>query len=328
MDISLITSLYRSDQFIQAYSAHLRRVAAEIRSAGLSLEVIIVTNDATPVERQAIAQLAESPDLFTLQTAFVPRETLYASWNRGVEMATGAAIGFWNVDDVRTAEGLIEGHRRIREGQDAVVFSWIILEPRSWLGLFTMHHQEQRTARQIDRDTSPKDMEIQPFFMFARQIVDGIGLFDHRFTSGGDYDWFVRASRKYTFSPCDKIAGYFHYHGKGLSHNAPIQFAEDNVVLVKSGCTNGFRPTDPTIMREAWSRWQSDYTLTPEVEEQLWGNGAQQRWQEWYENHNRHLAERQRSDNLRMLPRLFIDKTGLRPLLARLGVVKRSRPVT
>jgi glycosyltransferase involved in cell wall biosynthesis len=328
LDISLITSLYQSDQFIQSYSGHVLRVARDVRDFGLSLEIIIVANDASQYERQVIEQLESHTNIVGIKSIYVDRETLYASWNRGIALATGTAIGFWNVDDIRTSDGIIAGYRHISEGHNLVLFAWIVHEIRSWFGLFTVIHKTPRPAESVTTQNAPESMKAGAFFMFTRPIFDIVGPFDERFLSGGDFDWYMRAAQKHTFFPCNELAGYFFYHGKGLSHNALLQHAEDNVAFIKNGYEEYLKPTDPEFMRQIWKKWQHDYTLTPELEDQLWGKITGQHWDSWQKQRNAKLARRQRSDNLRMLPRLFIDKTGLRPLLARLGIVKGHRPVT
>src|SRR5690606_21328144 len=103
---SLITSLYRAEPHLAAYAGHVRNVAAQARAAGLSLEMVIVANDATERERALLAPLVaagESGEL-AVQVLHVPRETIYASWNRGVRAARGRCIGVWNADDAREAE--------------------------------------------------------------------------------------------------------------------------------------------------------------------------------------------------------------------------------
>ena len=69
-------------------------------------------------QQQIEALTAKIASVSTAQTVFhtVPRETVYASWNRGFSIARGLCIGPWTVDDQRTAQALIEGHRLIADG--------------------------------------------------------------------------------------------------------------------------------------------------------------------------------------------------------------------
>ncbi|MEL6526543.1 MAG: hypothetical protein AAFQ07_12630, partial [Chloroflexota bacterium] len=56
-DISLITSLYRSDEHLPTY---IEAVEAVARDLALSLEVVIVANDATEAERHLLDTFALS----------------------------------------------------------------------------------------------------------------------------------------------------------------------------------------------------------------------------------------------------------------------------
>ena len=55
MDISLITSLYRSERFLKDYTRQVLDVGRRLKQdLGLSLEVVIVANDASDDERHRI----------------------------------------------------------------------------------------------------------------------------------------------------------------------------------------------------------------------------------------------------------------------------------
>src|SRR5262249_15348219 len=110
VDISLVTSLFRSDSFLPAYINLVSRAATALQAAGVSLEVVIVANDASPLERQLIEAFAAQASSFQVIPVYVPRESVYASWNRGIQTGQGRVIGFWNADDVRDVGALVEAH--------------------------------------------------------------------------------------------------------------------------------------------------------------------------------------------------------------------------
>src|SRR5262245_20873775 len=105
MDISFITSLYRSARFLPLYTQRLLDAIQPLLQAHLTLEVLLVANDADDTERalinDLIVQAACYAPALTIQAHYVPRENLYASWNRGLRLMQGDIFGFWNVDDFR-----------------------------------------------------------------------------------------------------------------------------------------------------------------------------------------------------------------------------------
>ena len=105
MAISLITSLYRSEKHLPDYIKRVQSVAAQV---DIPLEIVLVANDATETEHQLLATLQQNAT-FPVTLIHTERENLYASWNRGFEAAQFDILGSWNVDDVRTAEGILAG---------------------------------------------------------------------------------------------------------------------------------------------------------------------------------------------------------------------------
>lgn len=314
MDISLITSLYRSAAHLPAFTHHALEVAQGVRAAGLTLEFVIVANEASAEEREQIERFAaQYPDVKAL---YVPRETIYASWNRGVEVASGRAIGFWNVDDVRTVEGLIDGHKRITAGSEVVYFSYDVHETNGQTGDVRDIHFP---AVPFDRVDHLRKYRGGPFFMFHRPLYDRVGRFDERFTIVGDYDWCVRAMQQVELTPSPVVAGRFWMHGGNVSASSnPLMPVEDNIVHLLYGDYQHLKPADPELMRKTWEKWASSAAIPTEVADRLWGQGAQQ-WREAYERNQKRAAF---VSKVRRWPKMLIDRAGLRASLARIGLVK------
>ena len=56
--ISIITSLYRAEAYLPAYSQWVIEVAAQVKAAGLALEIVLVANDPSVGEQTLMDQLA------------------------------------------------------------------------------------------------------------------------------------------------------------------------------------------------------------------------------------------------------------------------------
>lgn len=322
MDISLITSLFRAEEHFVAYSTALLEVAAQLRTAGLVAEVVIVANEASGVESAQIEQLAEqtkSEGLLSLTALFVPRESLYASWNRGVAAASGSCIGFWNVDDVRTPEALIEGQRLIAGGCQVVDFPFTQRFRRTWAGRSWTLTRRYPASYRPDI-ISPKSA-FGPFFMFARDLFDQAGPFDEHFHITGDFDWSARdAVRAARYCAGVHNAGYFVVHKHNLSATgSPREWVEHNIVLMRHAQWDSLRPVDPDLLRENWLAWGGAGIDLPEaIADRMWGPDAAARLVAWQREQRRAGVSRR----LRAVPRTIINRTGLRPFLARLGLVR------
>jgi len=329
LDLSLITSLYRAEAHLPGYCQHVLETAAEAAAAGLALEIVIVANDATGAERSAIEALAaaaQAAGTVQITPLVVARETLYASWNRGVRAASGSGLGFWNVDDVRFPGALIEGAQRLAEGCALIYFPFQIITLRRWPGGLTTRRTEHYPARPFDREAFERASLTGPFFLFARSLYETVGPFDEHFRIAGDYEWLVRAGQITSFCAGSSLGGRFIQHGRNLSGSGdPRQDVEDNIIQMRLGAWERVHPARPDLMQQCWQDWGSQgRTAPPDVAERLWGAGADTRWQDWLRARRRARRRVQLSEAARRLPRFVIDHTGLRPALARLGIVKSA----
>jgi len=315
--LSLVTSLFRSEAHLPTYARHVLQVAERLRQASVPLEVVIVANDASSRERALVADLAvaaREARTAHVVASFVERETLYASWNRGVRAASGACVGFWNVDDVRTAEALIEGHRLIARGSAVAYFPFFLLRARRLLGGLQLRQPIRCPAPPFDRTRFRARMPTTAFFLFARPLYQRVGPFDERFRILGDFEWCVRASYAVDFTPGTTVAGFFLRHGANLSGiGDPLQPVEANVVHLRHGAWDNLRPVHGELMRAKWRELgDPGQSIPADVEHRLWGGGAGDWRRAWERAHRRErwsAALRVALRSLLDLPRLRIVRS-------------------
>lgn len=322
-DITLITSLYKTEAFLPRYSAHLLQIGAQARAAHLDLEVVMIPNAASDVERQQLEALQEAVAAsgdFRLQVLHVPLETLHASWNRGVRAAHGRMIGFWNVDDVRHIAGLCEGHDMAQTGAyDLIDFPVDYRISRKFWGRIPYTQQQIKPPQYRPAPIHPKN-GTGPFFLFAPALYERNGGFDEGFPIAGDFEWCMRpAVRGARIGYGEQVAGVFYLHGDNITQaHALSDWVAFNVALLRQGAYAALRPVNPQQMREAWATWGDDGTPVPDaVQAQLWGDGATERWQAW----ERAYARTLRRQDVRRVGRMVLDRLRVRPVLARLGLV-------
>lgn len=324
MDLSFVTSVYRAAAFLPVYSQRVLAVSAALAAAGLTLEVVVIANDPMPDETallEALAEAAARQGSPHIQRHSVPREGLYASWNRGISLTTGAAYGFWNVDDTRHVDALLAGLALLRQGYTLVDAPLRVVQPRRLLGR-VIGERVHITPVLYHPDIFTRKATYGPFALHDRALFDQVGPFDEHFRVAGDIEWGARARQVARFQPLPMPGGTFYLHANNLSsHNSAQQLVEENIVFMRFQRWSEVRPTpDPVLMRRLWEDWgnPAGISVPPEVADQLWGSGALAAWQRWQHDQRRYM----RSLALRRLPRALIDRLGLRPHLARVGLVQ------
>jgi hypothetical protein len=322
MDISLVSSFYRAQAHLPAWVSRAEQLAAVVQKAGIALEFIIVANDPQPEE--TVLMEAFAAHVLNVHILNVPRESLYASWNRGVETASGQLIGFWNADDNRSAAAVIDAWRLKQAGAQLVYFPWtVILLNAKGEG---KHARNIYSQIPFDADFHRRKFRAGPFFMFTPALYRTVGPFDARFRIVGDWEWCNRALNITPFTPSEINGGDFFVHGGNLSNTGSTrQICEENVMRILCGLLDDLTPAPPDEMRAIWSQWEWDVTLPPIAAEKLWGSGASEAWARWQVEEPARKAAIARQQRWRAIPKWIIDTFGLRPMLARLGWVK-ARP--
>ncbi|MDQ7036496.1 MAG: glycosyltransferase [Anaerolineae bacterium] len=243
MAISLITSLYRSEKHLPQYIKRVQHVASQL---DFPLEIVIVANDATEAERQHLMALQQTETLI-IKVIYTERETLYASWNRGIEAAQFDILGSWNVDDIRSVEGLKASYNALEADFNLVDLVYDLVQGHS----ITRFNPPYRPD-----SLSPKT-GLGTFFMMRRELYTEAGAFNPLFTITGDYEWSKRPIvRTAAYQPLSVVGGQFVLHDSNLSGGRnPMEWVEFNIALIWQGGYEHLRPVDPDMMRETWDSW-------------------------------------------------------------------------
>jgi glycosyltransferase involved in cell wall biosynthesis len=272
-DVAVITSLYRTERFLPAYIRMMRAVATECQQVGVVFELVLVSNDATAEERRLLDTL--QPFDGVLQIIHVARESIYASWNRGIHAAMAPYFGVCGVDDERMATALIELKQMVQAPTyDLLDFPYTIAHKygKQHYGPF----QTPMSAAEVGK--------VRPgvFFIASKALYQQVGPFDERFRIAGDIEWFYRALAA---TPVDRRmsgtvkAGVHHIHGGNLSTQFAFTWAEANVCRLMHQQTDWLFPAPPHIMRQVWERWGAEEVpITPALATRLWGWRAYWRW--------------------------------------------------
>lgn len=286
MSIAVISSLYRAESHLPAFAAAVFEFAKTISQNSIDVHYVSIVNDATPGERGHIEKLAADINRHRfgrMSPVYVKRESLYASWNRGIALAGTPFFSFWNVDDIRSADGFIEGCRALQAGAALVDFAFTALFAYRRFGLFP---SERRSSRLITFNPSQftRKNGLSPFFMASQKLYEQAGAFDENFRIAGDTEWAGRAMAHAQFYPARQSGGQFLIHGGNLSNiGSDREDIEVNIIFMRRGDWRQLRPANPPAQRKAWDDWGNPegIALPDEAADFLWGAAAETRWRQY-----------------------------------------------
>jgi glycosyltransferase involved in cell wall biosynthesis len=245
--ISIITSLYRSDAYLDAYVKHLMLFSDALTKQKVDFEVIVIANDST-IKEKNLKEIFGSKKWFRFVE--VELEPLYATWNRGVGLANGDTIGFWNVDDIRRVEAIIDGIDLISKGAELVYYPFTIKWYLTVLYWPILVKRRTILPPSYEKREFTCSMHCGPFFIFKKSLYEEIGPFDEQFKIVGDFDWCIRAAKKTNaFALSKESAGIFRVDGNGLSSGGkPVHVAENNIVYIRHGINDKIEEVDRNLM--------------------------------------------------------------------------------
>ena len=210
--ISVLVSTYASEKYLRACLADL-----EAQTIADQIEIIVIDSGSPENERAIVEEFQQRyTNVRYLRTE---RETLYAAWNRGVEMARGKYVTNANSDDSHRADALelLSGALEANPAADL-----------SYGDYFTTN---------VPNDTFPACSAIRlnqhpPYHpatlqfycvtgchpMWRRTVFDKIGLFDPTFTAPGDYEFLLRfAAHRLRAVHIPQPISLFYQNEQGLS---------------------------------------------------------------------------------------------------------------
>lgn len=216
--ISVLTSVYRGEEYLSSFLENLQE-----QTLFPELELVLVLNEATPVETDAAKQLA---GLFPEQVQIlnVSRvEPLGASWNRGWRAARAPYLAIWNIDDRRQVDSL-QRQLTALEAQPESMLCYGDYTAVSIYGetLGTTRNTPAYSVNHFRRAFA----QGGAFWLFRKNLIEVAGLFDEQFRVGVDMEYSFRiAAKALQMVRCEGELGTFTDAAQGLSTREGAQEA-------------------------------------------------------------------------------------------------------
>lgn len=223
--VSILLVTYESERFL---GYQLETLAQQ--TVWNDAELVIVANDPSRAERRQMQEFRRRWQ-DRVRLLVVPRETLYASLNRGIRAARASLLALANVDDIRTPTGLSEQVC----GLEAARSSLFCYGPFTVVRKFRSHAGKTIVPPSFDRLQFTRSMLVGPFFVWRRRFHGATLYFDEQFQSGGDFDFAVRLACLGEGIRVDERLGFYYDGGSGLSTGTMLQPIERTVIELRYG---------------------------------------------------------------------------------------------
>ena len=228
--ISVLISLYKCQEYLERYFLNI----LEIENLN-EIEFIIIHNDPSDNETNTINSFLNTNQQVNYQYLAVPREGLYKSWNRGIQLSKALYIAIWNVDDIRFPDSLklqaeaLDGNENI-----ALVYGDLYISTS-----FDNKNLIYNKTYDINKSSWHNSFQDGAFIMWRKSVHDTIGYFDEQFIIGGDRDFWFRITDKHKAVKISAPLGiYLQERGKGISKNSN----KLNYEFIIIGLRYGFYP--------------------------------------------------------------------------------------
>jgi len=233
--ISVLTSLYNCELFLQDYFHALLKIEGKEQ-----IEVLLLHN--APQEKE-LAIIAENLPAFDfVRHIIIPeRETLYRTWNRGIQLSEGEYITVWNVDDVRFTDSILQQAEALdRNPEAAIAYGDIWVS--SQYGDCGTEKTNSPVYNQITRKKFLSGYYMSCFQMWRKSIHEIIGYYDEQFKCVADFDFQVRTVRRFLLIKVnDPLGIYLEDQPHKLSANE-IQEVENTTLYLRYGVYEKVNP--------------------------------------------------------------------------------------
>jgi len=226
--ISVLTSLYNCENFLQGYFDALAKIEGTEQ-----IEVLLLHN--APKEKELDIINKNLPSFDFVRHIIIPeRETLYRTWNRGIQLSEGEYITVWNVDDVRFPSSIIQQAEALdKNPQAAIAYGDIWIS--SNYGVCGMKKTHSPVYSSFSHKKFLLGYYCSCFQMWRKSIHSIVGYYDEQFKCIADFDFQIKTVLHFPLVKTEEPLGiYLEDQPHKLSYNG-LQPFEYNVLYLRYG---------------------------------------------------------------------------------------------
>ena len=216
--ISLITSIYKGDEFIRPFLEDVTRQTIFKEKC----ELIMINANSPGNEEEVIKEYMEKFPDNIIYKKLDEDPGIYGVWNMGVEMATGEYLTNANLDD-RKAVDALEKHATalyISPTADLVYADMLITEKPN--ETFEENSANRRKYDWPQFSFENLKMVNMPHAspMWRKSLHEKYGVFEDKYKSAGDWEmWLRAASQGSQFKKINDVLGLYYFNPTGMSTN-------------------------------------------------------------------------------------------------------------
>lgn len=265
--VSAIVSTYNSERFLRGCLEDL-----ENQTIADHLEIIVINSGSEQGEEDIVHEFQQKyRNIKYIKSE--NRETVYASWNRGLKAATGKYITSANTDDRHKADAF-ERMINVLENKPeiALVYADVIVTETENETLDNCTPVGQYRWLDWDREKLLDTgcfMGPQP--MWRRSVHKEYGMFDDALVTSGDYEFWLRISQTNDFYHIPEFLGLYLKSNTSIEHSNRDRQRIENDNILKM-----YRESDATgtILRRYYSDEHADLlNIHNKTGERLYENG-------------------------------------------------------
>jgi len=224
--ISVLTSLYNCEIFLQHYFHAIAMIEGKEQ-----IEVLLLHN--APTEKELAIITDHLPALDFIRHIIIPeRETLYRTWNRGIQLSEGEYVTVWNVDDVRFPDSIIQQADALDKNPQAAIAYGDIWVSRQY-GVCGMKKTNSPVFNLSTRKKFLSEYHMSCFQMWRKSIHSTVGYYDEQFKCIADLDFQIRTALHFPFvKTIEPLGIYLEDQPHKLSANG-LQPLERNSICLR-----------------------------------------------------------------------------------------------
>ena len=203
LKISVLTSLYNCINHLENFVVHLVNFSSKYND----IEFLVLHNEPSSEELKIFeryrSQLGENVRHITIPQ----RESLYASWNRGIKLSQGDYVTIWNVDDLIIPEAILKVVKFMDSKPDVMlVYGNQVNIIKLGCNLKKKLVQPPRVKDNLcSKFLAMRSYYPGTFMVWRKALHDVIGFFDEQFFSGGDFDFWIRVVRSFPVMKSEEV---------------------------------------------------------------------------------------------------------------------------